>query len=216
MSIAARLRAVSLLLLLVPAACALERDYVEVRYGTPRFAGPVAGASAVSVQVAARDGRTTQQDRVSNKINGYGMEMAPIIATNDVVAETGQMIMAELERAGFRPGGSDARVDVEVLRFYNRFQTGFWAGRAEAEIQVNLRVLDRSGSQVYGRVYTVQGVVPAVQLANGSNAVIALQSAMEKLVQAVVGDPAFIAALTARAAPEPSRGRAPRAGTAGA
>jgi uncharacterized lipoprotein len=211
------IRALALCLLLFPAACALERDYVEVRYGPARFAGPVAGASVVSIDVAARDARTTRQDRVSNKINGYGMEMAPIIATNDIVAETGRTIMAELERAGFRPGGADGRIEVEVLRFYNRFQTGFWAGRAEAEIQVNLRVLDRNGRQVFDRVYTVQGIVPAVQLANGSNAVIALQGAMEKLVQEVIGDAALMTALT-RLPPsaDAPRGRALRQGSPGA
>lgn len=210
-------RGVPLLLLVLTAGCALERDYVDVRYGNARFAAPVPGAGAVSVAVEPRDGRTTRRDRVSTKINGYGMEMAPIIANNDVVAEVGSAIRGELQRAGFRVDGGDARIDLEVLRFYNDFRTGFFAGRAQAEIQVNLRLFDRNGAQLYSRVYTVQAELPSLLLASGSNAAIALQNAMERLVEAVMGDQAFIAALLS-AAPrgEPARGRAPRGRDAGA
>lgn len=210
-------RGVPLLMLLLTAACALERDYVDVRYGNARFATPVPGAAAVSVAVDPRDGRTTRRDRVSTKLNGYGVEMAPIIANNDVVAETGAAIRSELQRAGFRVDGGDARIDLEVLRFYNEFRTGFWAGRAQAEVQVNLRLFDRNGAQLYSRVYTVQGEVPSLQLATGSNAVIALQNAMERLIAEVMGDQAFIAALLSTAPRgEPARGRAPRGREAGA
>ncbi|WP_170979362.1 hypothetical protein [Roseomonas sp. HF4] len=91
--------------------------------------------------------------------------------------------------------------------------SSFWAGRAQAEIQVNLRLFDRTGAQVYSRVYTGQGEVPSLQLATGSNAVIALQGGLERLVQAVLEDRAFVAALLATApASEPTRVRAPRAG----
>ncbi|WP_170979645.1 YajG family lipoprotein, partial [Roseomonas sp. HF4] len=112
-------------MLLVTGACALERDYVDVRYGPARYATPVPGAGAVAVAVAARDARTARQDRVSSKINGYGMEMAPIVANNDVVAETADALRAELARAGFRIDDAGARLEVDVLRFYNEFRTGW-------------------------------------------------------------------------------------------
>ncbi|MBW8270747.1 YajG family lipoprotein [Caldovatus aquaticus] len=202
-SLCAAGRMLALLALLCGVAgCALTTDEIAVEYGAPRATpAPVPGASEVSVAVAARDARTAYRDRVSTKRNGYGMEMAPIVATNDVIAETARAIAAELAARGFAPGGRDARVEIDVLRFYNDFKPGFWAGSATAELLVNLRVLDRAGRVVFLKTYHAEGHVPALVIYSGENARTALVEGLRNLVHQVADNPALIAALTAQAPP---------------
>lgn len=202
-----RLCAIVPLLALLVAGCALTEDSIEVRYGAVRGTAPVAGASAVAITVAGRDGRTQHRDRVSVKKNGYGMEMARIVASNDVVRETERAIAGELTARGFREPGDDARIEVEVIRFYNDFKIGFWSGAAEAEIIAQIRVTGRDGAIAYTRTYSMQHRVEPVFLANGENAALALQGALQRLVQSVMDDPALIAALVARAPGPARRGR---------
>jgi hypothetical protein len=62
----------------------LTTDNIEVPYRSLAARPPTPGASGITIAVKASDERTTYRDRVSSKKNGYGMEMAPIVATNDV------------------------------------------------------------------------------------------------------------------------------------
>ncbi|MGK7867086.1 YajG family lipoprotein [Falsiroseomonas sp. E2-1-a20] len=179
--------------------CALERDYIEVRHVAAPGVQAIPGASEVVVSVDTRDGRTIR-DRVSNKINGYGMEMAPIISTNDVITETQRAIVEELTSRGFRIGGSEARLDVEVLRFFSQFQTGFFAGSAKADLSVNVRLTDRSGRLVLAKTFTAEGIVPSLQLASGANARLALEDGLRKLIR-MIGDDVELAQALLRAGP---------------
>ncbi|MGK7860855.1 YajG family lipoprotein [Falsiroseomonas sp. E2-1-a4] len=184
---------------LLVSGCALERDYIEVRHVAAPGIQAIQGASNVGVTVEARDGRTIR-DRVSNKINGYGMEMAPIVSTNDVVAETQRAVVEELTFRGFRIGGNDARLDVEVLRFYSQFRTGFFAGSANADLSVNVRLTDQLGRLILAKTFTAEGIVPSLQLATGANARLALEDGLRKLIR-MIGDDVELAQALLRTAP---------------
>lgn len=207
-----RWRAV-LLIVGLTTGCALQPDYIEVRR-TPRVGiSPMAGAEAVNVSVEARDGRQIR-DRVSNKVNGYGMEMAPIIATNDILAEVRSAVVDELRGRGFQIGGLHGAVDIELLRFYSRFQVGFFTGAAAAEVSANVRVTAPGGRIVYARTYSADGINPDLLLASGENARIALVAGLDRLIRQIGEDTAFLQALTSLApvpeAPAPAqRGRRP-------
>jgi uncharacterized lipoprotein len=176
-------------------ACALERDFVEVRHPPVASVSPVAGAAQVGVRLVATDARETNRDRISVKKNGYGMEMALIVATNDVVAEVGAAVSSVLAAQGFNMTGGAGEVRVEVLRFYNDFKLGFWSGSAEADVSVHLRVFDAAGAQTYSRVISVRGLNPTIMIMNGSNARDALQDGMARLMAAVAADEEFRRAL---------------------
>ena len=199
-------------LLLATTACALVEDPVEIRYGALRTAATVAGSDNVRVTVGARDQRTQYRDRVSVKKNGYGMEMARIFATNDIVAETERAVAAELVARGFREPGPDARLELDLLRFYSDFKIGFFAGGAEAEVVIAARVLGRDGRPAYARTYSGQNTVQPILLADGSNARLALEGALQRAVQSMMDDPALIGALLAQAPPPPSAEPPPRTG----
>ena len=63
-------------------SCALTRDYVDIQYKPTSTPETVAGAENVEVAVNVKDVRVKQN--IGCKINGYGMEMANIVANNDV------------------------------------------------------------------------------------------------------------------------------------
>ena len=197
-------RLAALLLALLLPACALQPDYIEVRAPAPQVSTPVPGAERVRLAVETRDNRPFR-DRVSNKINGYGMEMAPIVATNDVIVETREAISADLRGRGFQFNGNDGRLELEFSRFYSRFQTGFWSGSANAEISLNFRALAPDGRIVFSRVFNAEAVLPGVGLANGSNAKLALDMALARLVRMVGDDQDLLRALAGLApAPAPT------------
>jgi uncharacterized lipoprotein len=207
-------RILALLAITLLPACALTTDYIEVRAPAPVSATPVPGAERVNVSLAVRDSRQIR-DRVSNKINGYGMEMAPIIATNDVLAEAQEAITTDLRGRGFRFGGTDGRLELEFTRFFSRFQWGFWSGTANAEILMNLRLLAPDGRLVHASSYNAQGVIPGIQLAGGDNARLALEAALARLIQLVGDDQELQRAITTLA-PAPTPPAPARRGRVGA
>jgi uncharacterized lipoprotein len=182
---------------------------VEIRYGAPAAAAAVQGASRVGVAVAAMDARATNRDRISVKKNGYGMEMARIVAANDVVAEVERGVAAELAARGFRTDGADARLELEVLRIYNDFKVGFWSGSAEGEAMLNARVLSRDGQVVYAKTYTARFVNQPIMVMLGDNARLAIEGAIRQLVQDMMRDQALMAALASQAPTQPATVPAP-------
>lgn len=169
--------------------CALTVDKIDVAYQAPANLGQVAGAKNVTVQVAATDARTSYQDRVSSKKNGYGMEMAAIVATNDVVQTTGQAIEKELSAMGFAIGPNGATINVKVVKFYNDFKTGIFSGDAVAEVILDVSVQDAGKNILYAKTYTGTGINKDIMVMGGSSAQPALVNALGDVVKGVVDDP---------------------------
>lgn len=189
-------RCVVLALAVILPACALTEDVIEVR---PQGLSPppsVLGAEAVAVSVSGQDERTSNRNRVSVKKNGYGMEMASIIASNDVVIEVARTVETTLQGMGFRTDQDrDGAVTVELLRMWNDFKIGFWSGQAVAELNATLIVRGRDGRVVYTRTYGVEATVPGILLASGGNAQLALSQALDRLAERVGTDRGLAEAL---------------------
>ncbi|SRR5258706_7625945 len=138
-------------------ACALTTDRIDVPYQTLGTATPVAGASTASVSIVAHDGRTVYPDRVSTKKNGYGMEMAPILANNDIPQTVGKAVEQELKAQGFQIGPGHAALSIDVMRFYNDFKIGFFSGNAIADVEIHATVRDTAISIVFVAEYEGSG-----------------------------------------------------------
>ncbi|MGQ9371735.1 YajG family lipoprotein [Azospirillum sp. A39] len=175
--------------------CALTEDSIPVNYAAPSSISVVPGAKNVTLNVIPVDGRISNRDRVSTKKNGYGMEMAKIVASNDVVAEVGSAVQAELASLGFNIGRGGVDVTVETVNFYNDFKPGFWSAEAVAEVAFNLTAKTADGSLVYSRNYRALGMGKDVILASGSEAQGPLVEALRNAVQQVVTDTALHEAL---------------------
>lgn len=105
--------------------CAFTTDRIDIQYQQQQGVVQIPGASNVSVEVRVFDQRD-DKSKVSAKQNGYRMDMAPIVATEDVAVTIRRAIEQELQARGFQLGDRDAHVaiEAEITRFYNQF---YWA-----------------------------------------------------------------------------------------
>jgi uncharacterized lipoprotein YajG len=188
------------------AGCALSEDKVPVDYvadPTPRAA--VAGAESVTLSVTAADKRTQYNDRIGTKKNGYGMEMARIVSTNNVVDLVRTSLEQELKAEGFRIGEGGAAITIEVQNFYNNFKIGLFAGTAVAEVTFTVKVRNAAGALLYQNAYTATGTVENVMLASGTNAKAAVEKALAAAVKQAADDTELRKVLLSTRAPAGAR-----------
>jgi uncharacterized lipoprotein len=113
--------------------CALTTERIDLQYKPQSGISPIAGANRVTVNVQVIDQRL-EKSKVSSKKNGYGMEMAPIIANEDVTLTLRKAIEQELGSRGFSIGAGTGLVQIaaDLTRFYNDHKTGFFSGDSVA------------------------------------------------------------------------------------
>lgn len=176
--------------------CALTTEQIELNYTQQAGVTKITGAENVSVKVQVTDQRQ-DKSKVSSKKNGYGMEMAPITASEDVAVTIRKAIEKELRSRGFQPGTEASLVNIhtDVTRFYNDHKMGFFAGDAVADLNMSATVKSRNGTLLYSKQIVTQGKEANTQLASGNNAKIALERALESGMKILFEDQAFTAAL---------------------
>ncbi|HBU30156.1 MAG: hypothetical protein A2X71_06195 [Thiobacillus sp. GWE1_62_9] len=176
--------------------CALTTEQVELNYVQQADAARIAGAENVSVNVQVADQRL-DKSKISSKKNGYGMEMAPITAAEDVAVTVRKAIEKELQARGFQLGSEAALVKIaaDLTRFYNDHKMGFFAGDAVADLNMSVIVKSNSGALLYSKQIVAQGMEKNTQLASGKNARIALERALENGMKTLFEDRAFVSAL---------------------
>jgi len=185
----------ALLAMMLFNGCALNKDQVALGYTDQPNVSKVAGADNAVVNVTVTDARS-DKTAVGAKVNGFGAEMAPIIAIGDVAALVQSAIETELTDRGFKLNPTNgAGIAVELATFRNHFKVGFWAGDAIAEVILNISVKNETGTLVYSNIVQGQGTNPNIQLATGSNAKVALDAALKDCMKKMFGDKAFIDAL---------------------
>jgi uncharacterized lipoprotein len=168
--------------------CALTVDKIDVPYQGRANISVVEGADKVVVDVKNEDKRTVYKDRVGTKKNGYGMEMASIVPTNDIAQTFSDAISTELESLGFKIGPGGKTVKVELIRFYNDFKMGFFSGDSVADALVNVQVLNANGDPLFARSYEGGAIEPNIMVASGSNAKASLVRAMADTVAKIAQD----------------------------
>ena len=185
--------------------CALTTEQIELNYTQQAGVAKVAGAENVSVNVQVADQRL-DKSKVSSKKNGFGVEMAPITATEDVAVTVRKAIEKELQARGFQLGSDAALVKVaaDVTRFYNDHKMGFFAGDAVADLNLSVTVKSQSGALLFSKQIVAQGMEKNTQLATGNNARLALDRALENGMKMLFDDPAFISALLAASGSSPA------------
>ena len=174
--------------------CALTTDRIDIAY-QETGAVPVSGARSVTVAVDVLDQRPDKA-KVGSKKNGYGMEMAPIVASEDVGITIQRAFARELKARGFEVEGRPTiQVAAEITLFVNDFKIGFFAGDAVADLIISVSVKSSTGAQLFSRQLVSQGVEQNIQLASGENAKLALERALSNAMKTLFDDQGFIAAL---------------------
>jgi uncharacterized lipoprotein YajG len=177
--------------------CALTTDRISLEYTPQAGVAPIAGANNVAVSVQVSDHRP-DKTKVSSKKNGFGMEMAPIVASEDVAVTIRRAIDVELRARGFQlADGARVKLAAEVTRFWNDHKIGFFAGDAVADLNMTVSVRSKGGEQVYARQISAQGIEANTQLATGDNAKLALDRSLASALKTLFDDRAFLAALLA-------------------
>lgn len=177
--------------------CAASKDYISVNYAPQTNVAALPGADHIAVHVDVSDVRSIH-DRVGSKKNGYGMEMAEIIATNDVPTLVKTSIQQELSSRGFKIAEGDVTVLVELSKFLNDFKVGMWSGDAIAELTMSVQIKKSDGNIVYSKLVNGEGEKLKIQLASGTNAKIALEAALQNAVVRLFSDPLFTDGLLKR------------------
>ncbi len=176
-------------------ACALTVDEVDLNYKKMANAAVIGGANQVQVKVQASDARASNRDRISVKKNGYGIEMAAIVAKQDIPTLIGKAIETELSARGFNIAPGNVFVLLDVNKFYNDFKNGFMTGDAVGEVTLSAQVLNAAGKSFYAKVYTGEYKVADIMIANGSNAKEAVEGALSNATTKMMSDQYFIQAL---------------------
>jgi uncharacterized lipoprotein YajG len=177
-------------------ACATTEEIVPIPYA-PAKAAAVPGAESIQVTVVAVDSRTTNRQRISTKINGYGMEMAPIRSKEEVADVVRDALSAELKKRGYGLGSGGPKVEAKVVTFYSKFGVGILAGKSEANVDLTVTVTSAGGETLYTR--ELKGKADkAVQIAGGKNAAATLSAALADDFKTLFADEAFTKALAAK------------------
>jgi uncharacterized lipoprotein YajG len=185
----------SFLALSLLTGCALTTAQIPLSYIPQGNVSTLSGAENITVTVVVDDQRD-KKDSVGAKKNGFGMDMAPIVATNDVATLLKDAIQTELANRGFNLGTSNTvSVVAELNKFYNDFKVGFWAGDAVAEVTMNILIKNQNGEIIYSKIVSGHGTEPNIQIAGGENARLALNAALKDALGKMFNDTDFIATL---------------------
>ena len=117
--------------------CALTKEYITVNYNPQKNIGPIRGAEKVNVKVNMNDA-WSMRDEICYKKNAYGMELGEIISNNDVIELIREFIKTGLTNRGFIVNGGDIAINIELIKFFNDFKTGFFVVDASAESLMGL------------------------------------------------------------------------------
>ena len=147
------------------------------------------------VEVRSTAGGSGQLDKISNKKNGYGMEMAPILSDRPITQIVQQAISDELRSEGFQIGPGPAIVTAEVDKFSTDYKVGFWAATAAAEVTLAVQVRDRGDHIIYARTLTGEGSNGGSVIMDGENARIPLEAALSAAIARLMSDPSFTRAI---------------------
>jgi uncharacterized lipoprotein len=188
-----QLAGILLVMAFLSSGCALTKDYVVLSYDPQTNVEKIKEADSVKVNVEVSDLRTIK-DKVSSKKNSYGMEMASIIAQNDVAETLKKAIEKELENRGFDLGTGQILVLSELNKFYNDFKTGFWSGKAVAEVVMNVQIKKPDGSILYSKMIAGEST-HSVQMASGKNAKYVLEAALKDAISKLFNDTSFLDSL---------------------
>jgi len=188
-----QLAGILLVMVFLASGCALTKDYVVLFYDPQTNVEKIKDADTIKVKVEILDVRAIK-DKVSSKKNAYGMEMAPIIAQNDVADTLKKAIEVELKNRGFDLGEGSVLVFAELNKYYNDFKTGFWSGRAVAEVVMNVQVNKPDKTILYSKMIAGENS-HTVQLASGNNAKYVLDAALKDAISKLFNDTAFVDSL---------------------
>jgi uncharacterized lipoprotein len=178
--------------MLLISGCALTTGHVDLQYQPQTEATKIAGANSRSVTVAVTDKRPNQA--VGEKINGFGMKTADIVADNNVSDTVKSAFETELQNRGFKIGPGGDSIAVALNNLQNQFSLGWFSGESTANMGMDVTVRGSNGAVLYHKYITGHNQ-EWVEVGTSTNAQHTLDAAMQDAVSKVFSDSKFIDAL---------------------
>jgi uncharacterized lipoprotein YajG len=185
------LSSLPVLIFLLLGSCALTQEHINVEYIPQAGVTKISQAERAVVRVEVDDQRSSKS-HVGHKVNGYGMEMAEIIADNDIPQMVKSAVETELTDRGFTLGSDGSVINILLGKFENRFELGFFSGTATSDVSMLITVKRPDGAVVYTKSIHTEGVNSGVQIAGGENAKIALEAGLKEAITKLFDDNAFL------------------------
>ena len=195
-SLRSRLRSsLPALIFLLFGSCALTEDHINVGYVPQSGIAKLSQAEGTVVRVEVDDQRASKS-HVGHKVNGYGMDMAQIIADNDISQVVKGAVQSELTDRGFTLGSDGTLINVVLGKFENHFELGAFSGTAVSEVSMLVTVKRPDGQIAYTKSIHAEGVNSGLQLASGENAKDALEAGLRDAVKKLFDDQNFLNSLS--------------------
>lgn len=172
--------------------CAFTTGHVDLSYQPSGDATKVAQADSPPVAVQVSDKRPTQV--VGQKINGFGMKTADIVADTDVPGTIKNAFETELSDRGFTAGPNGNQVAVTLDSLQNSFTVGFFSGEATATAGMDVAVKRPNGTTAFDQYFTGNSK-DWIELATPENAETMLDAAIKDAITKVFADQTFLDAL---------------------
>jgi len=178
---------------IILSGCATGSGYVTLSYLPQYNVTRIPGTELRRAQVIVIDQRAIR-DRVSARKNMKGVEMAPIVATNDVAGVLTDAMEAELANRGYVVDAGGAVIEVRLQKLYTDFNVGFWSRRADTESLFNVRVLNVDGQELFQKNIREEWSKPGMTM-SAKRVNKALDAALREMVQSLFRDPVFLDAV---------------------
>ncbi|WP_257303591.1 YajG family lipoprotein [Geothrix campi] len=180
--------------LLAGVGCAFTTETIHIDYPAPVSIEKIKGAEAIRVKVEVKDLRPNTTREVAKKINGFGMETAPIFNDEDVQLLVKRSVETELRARGYDLEGGKVPLQIELLTFIHRYNSGFFSGDSKAEVSFVVRVKDAQGKELYTDTL-VDAFQHAAGVFGGGNVKQAYEQALPGAIRKLMGKAEFHAAL---------------------
>ncbi len=171
------------------AGCAFTTGHVDLSYQPSTDVTKVAETESPPVAVQIIDKRPTKT--VGQKINGFGMKTADIVADTDVPQTIKDAFETELTNRGFTDGPNGNQVVVTLDNLQNSFTVGFFSGEATSTAGMDVAVKNAKGANVFDKYFTGQSK-DWIELATPENAQKMLNGAIKDAIGKVFADQDFL------------------------
>lgn len=180
--------------LLAGLGCAFTTETIHIEYPAPVSVEKVKGAESIKVTVEIKDLRSNPSREVAKKINGFGMETAPIFNDEDVQLLLKRSVEAELRARGYNLEAGKVPLQIELLTFLHRYNSGFFSGDSRAEVSFVVRIRDAQGKELYTDTF-MDAFQHAAGIFGGGNVKQAYEQALPGAIRKLMGKAEFHAAL---------------------
>jgi uncharacterized lipoprotein len=192
----------SFLAVLLSSGCALTTYEAEIGLDPETMVkSPLSTIEPLKVDLKVQDNRNpAERDKIGMKKNTYGMELAPVVARQDVTEIIREALNTEFANNGHQvlsAGDQDAQliVEVDVNKFWSDMKIGIVDVKVQGIISTQVTIIDADSRDVLASEPIDTTATRSEQIGSGGAMERALVDALGEYVSNFSRDPTIIEAL---------------------